>query len=112
LFDVLARQSLVAYVVHLLFLYGSPFTAGIVRFGRVFDMTEAFGIFLGIGVFTLAIAVLWDHYITSRALALALPGYKARLLRVVRRGPAVRAKVADPEALTAPDTKMESSSQL
>lgn len=89
LFDVLARQSLVAYVVHLLFLYGSPLTAGVVRFGRVFDLVEASGIFLGIGLFTLAVCVLWDHFITGGALRLALSRYRARLrsLWAARRAP-------------------------
>jgi hypothetical protein len=99
LFDVLARQSLVAYVVHLLFLYGSPLTAGVVRFGRVFDLLEATFIFLGIGVFTLAVCVLWDHYITSRALKAALSKQRARLQRLwaARRGPQpVASEVEEP----------------
>jgi hypothetical protein len=61
LFDVLARQSLVAYVTHLLVLYGTPFTTGLVRFGRVFSLSECAGIFALVLLYTLAISYLWEH---------------------------------------------------
>ncbi len=61
-FDVLSRQSLVAYVFHLLILYGNPFTAGLVRFGRIFELWEATLFFLAVALHTVSIAVLWEHF--------------------------------------------------
>jgi hypothetical protein len=100
LFDTLARQSLVAYVVHLLFLYGSPLTPGYVRFGRVLEMHEAFVIFVAIAVFTLAIAVLWDHFVTGRVLHQKLSLLRAGL---------GRARAARPTEAAAPESEIEAS---
>ncbi len=84
-FDVLSRQSLVAYVFHLLLLYGSPFTVGLVRFGRVFELWEATLFFLAVAVHTISIAVLWEHFQPA-----SLP---RRLLQKLRRlAPRVRVR--------------------
>lgn len=77
-FDVLSRQSLVAYVFHLLLLYGSPFTVGLVRFGRSFGLWESTLFFLAVALHTVSIAVLWEHYQPA-----SLPG---RLIQRVRAG--------------------------
>jgi hypothetical protein len=62
LFDVLSRQSLVAYVTHLLVLYGTPLTTGLVRLGRVLELGEATLAFACIAFYTLAIALLWERF--------------------------------------------------
>jgi len=64
-FGVLSRQSLVAYVTHLLILYGTPFTAGLVKLGTSLSLIEASVTFVFVLCLTTAISVLWDHFITS-----------------------------------------------
>jgi uncharacterized membrane protein len=68
-FDALARQSLVAYVAHLLLLYGSPVTTGLACLGRVFDLRESAAIFVCVALHTLAISYLWEHLRPMRWLA-------------------------------------------
>jgi hypothetical protein len=69
LLDVLARQSLVAYVVHLFWLYGSPLTDGLVRLGRCFSLGEALAIFTAVALHTTAVTLVWDRYPPERVLA-------------------------------------------
>jgi len=68
IFGVLSRQSLVAYVTHLLILYGTPFTAGLIRLGTTLSLLEASVTFLFVLCLTTAISVLWDHFVTSGVL--------------------------------------------
>ncbi len=79
LFDVLSRQSLVAYVTHLFVIYGSPFTVGLIRFGRVFDLVESSLLFAWVALYTLAIAVLWDHVKPAELWARGLRRVRMRL---------------------------------
>jgi hypothetical protein len=97
-------------VVHLLFLYGSPLTAGVVRFGRVFDLLEASFIFLGIGLFTLAVCVLWDHYVTNRAWKGGASRVRARLRSLWAERRAPQPVAAEAEATPPQDPALESSS--
>lgn len=70
LFTALSKQSLVAYVTHLLVLYGSPFTIGLVFFGMTLGLGEASTVFAGVLAFTTAIALLWSEYVAKRGRAL------------------------------------------
>jgi hypothetical protein len=65
----LAKQSLVAYVVHLLALYGTPFTVGLVRLGTTLSMVSAALVVLGLLALTVLCALLWNEYVASGALA-------------------------------------------
>jgi uncharacterized membrane protein len=80
LFGALAKQSLVAYVTHLLVLYGSVFTIGLNRLGKL-ELIEAGATFACVLLFTTAIAVLWEHYVTSGRSGAAVRGSVRRLLR-------------------------------
>jgi uncharacterized membrane protein len=110
LFDVLSRQSLVAYVTHLLVLYGTPFTTGLTRFGRVFELGESSLIFAVVAFYTLAIAVLWEHLkpaeLVSRIVRrILLARRNARGLEVDRIGEGKGHRVSAPEQeLEAPST--------
>lgn len=66
-FGVLSKQSLVAYVTHLLVLYGSPFTKGLARVGTTLNLIEVSLVTLGVLLFTTSIAVIWNHGVTQRA---------------------------------------------
>ena len=104
LFDTLSRQSLVAYVTHLFVLYGTPFTAGIVRFGRVFDLREASVIFLGVATYTLAIAVLWDHFEPAQLLG--------RLMRKLSRPEVDRVGERERDRVVASEQELEPASTV
>lgn len=104
LFDVLSRQSLVAYVTHLLLLYGTPFTTGLVRCGRVFDLAEASVITLFIASYTLAIAVLWEH-VKPADLA-------ARALRRLRRREVDGVRESEGNHVAPPEQALQSSSTV
>lgn len=65
LFGTLARQSLVAYVAHLLMLYGSPLNRGLVRLGATLSLTQAFVSFGGVLALTILVTHLWEHFVTS-----------------------------------------------
>lgn len=91
LFGVISRQSLVAYVTHLLVLYGTPLTKGLAKLGTTLDMFEVSVTTFFVLLFTTAIAVIWDHAITQRALTrwvarLARRVPVARLFQVNRVG--------------------------
>lgn len=76
---VLAKHSLVAYVVHLMLLYGTPWNAGLARRGAVFDAAEtsgAFGWVLGV---TLAATFAWEWWQGSGGLCARLSAWRARL---------------------------------
>jgi uncharacterized membrane protein len=68
-FTKIAKQSLVAYVAHLLMLYGSPVTVGLVRLGQTLDVPQGVVVFSLVMIATTVIALLWDRYVTSGALA-------------------------------------------
>jgi len=91
-FGVLSRQSLVAYVTHLLVLYGTPITVGLIRLGAGLNLVEAALMFLFVLCLTTAISVLWDHFVTSGLLRgrlerLASGMFVAAVRRVDRLGP-------------------------
>jgi acyltransferase len=67
-FDRLAKQSLVAYVVHLLMLYGSPVTVGLVRLGPTLDVARGLVVFALVMAATTVLALVWDRVVTSGAL--------------------------------------------
>jgi uncharacterized membrane protein len=69
LFSALSKHSLLAYVTHLLVIYGTPLTIGLVRLGQTLDKTEVFVTTLYVIAFTTAIAVLWSHYGSSGELS-------------------------------------------
>jgi uncharacterized membrane protein len=71
-FTRIAKQSLVAYVVHLLMLYGSPVTVGLVRLKQTLDVPQGIVVFSLVMIATTLIAMLWDRYVTSGALAALL----------------------------------------
>jgi hypothetical protein len=62
----LSRQSLVAYVVHLLLLYGTLFTPGLKRLGTL-ELGAAGAVFGGVLLVTTAAAVLWDRSLAPSA---------------------------------------------
>jgi uncharacterized membrane protein len=84
-FTKLSKQSLVAYVVHLLMLYGSPFTVGLVRIKQTLDVRQGTVVFALVMTATTVIALIWDRYVTSGALGRAL----SRSARRVFPGPAL-----------------------
>jgi hypothetical protein len=102
LFDTLSRQSLVAYVVHLLVLYGSPVSSGLVRTGRVYDLWEGSLVFAGIALFTLSITVLWEHYSPAELLARLVRGSARSHWAVARRGGTEVHRVGEGEGLRVP----------
>jgi acyltransferase len=61
LLSVLARNSLVAYVAHLLVLYGTVFTPGLVQFLRDSTMAVACLVSLGLIAFICALAWSWQR---------------------------------------------------
>jgi hypothetical protein len=64
-FGMLSRQSLVAYVVHLSVIYGTPYTVGLVRLGQTLTIPEAIVTVLVLLAFTQLTIVLWDRYVTA-----------------------------------------------
>lgn len=62
---VIARQSLVAYVVHLLVLYGSPLNTSLAKLGPTLELWEASAIASGLLLFTVAVSAIWDQAITQ-----------------------------------------------
>jgi uncharacterized membrane protein len=91
LFSALSKHSLLAYVTHLLLLYGTPFTVGLVRLGTTLDKPAAVATTLYVIAFTTAVAVLWEHYLTQGALARRLSalfgGYHVEPARTTTRLP-------------------------
>ncbi len=75
IFGVLSRQSLVAYVTHLLILYGTPFTVGLIKLGPSLSLAEASVTFLFVLCLTTAISILWDHFVTSGVMRQRLDGF-------------------------------------
>lgn len=67
-FGVISRQSLVAYVVHLLVLYGSPLNKSLAKVGPTLDLREVSAVASGLLLFTVATSVVWDRAITRGAL--------------------------------------------
>ena len=59
--DALARGSLVAYVAHLLVLYGSPITSGLVHLGQTLDLLEASAVSFLLCVLTTLIVLGWQR---------------------------------------------------
>jgi hypothetical protein len=57
----LSRRSLIAYVTHLLVLYGTPLSPNLVhRIGRTLSLPQATATFAAIMALTVAVAYLWD----------------------------------------------------
>jgi acyltransferase len=65
----LAKQSLVAYVVHLLALYGTPLTVGLVRLGTTLSMAQALSVVVALWALTVLVALLWERYLAPVTLA-------------------------------------------
>jgi hypothetical protein len=61
LLSALSQESLVAYVTHLLVLYGTPLTLGLVHGGPRFSILEASAISLALVLFTLGVVLLWQR---------------------------------------------------
>ncbi len=58
---ILSRRSLIAYVTHLLVLYGTPLSPNLVhRIGRTLSLPQATVIFATIMALTVAVAYAWD----------------------------------------------------
>jgi uncharacterized membrane protein len=75
----LARHSLIAYVVHLVVLYGTPFHAGLVRNAADYDLREttlALAAVLGI---TFTSVLLWQHLSSTRVRKVDRVGERERL---------------------------------
>ncbi|MET0283672.1 MAG: hypothetical protein ABW352_04360, partial [Polyangiales bacterium] len=67
----LARQSLVAFVVHLLLLYGTPFSPSLNRhFGLKLDALGVTLVFAAVMGLTLLAVRLWDSGFKERGLSL------------------------------------------
>lgn len=79
LLGALSRHSLVAYVAHLLVLYGTPVTIGLKFLGPSLDKLSASAISLYLIIFTTAIAVLFQHFVASGALARGLSSTLVRM---------------------------------
>jgi uncharacterized membrane protein len=59
---LLARQSLVAYVTHLLLLYGTPFTPSLVRYhGGELDLLQTSGVFMLVLTGTVLASYAWSR---------------------------------------------------
>lgn len=74
---LLARHSLVAYVVHLLLLYGTPFSKGLARTGASWDPLETWVAFIWVLGVTLACVWAWPRLLrfsASRAVRELWPG--------------------------------------
>jgi hypothetical protein len=61
----LSRHSLVAYVAHLLVLYGTPFSAGLVYSIAGLELAQGALCFAAVMLFTLSITFLWEHFVSS-----------------------------------------------
>lgn len=57
----LSQHSLVAYVVHLLVLYGTPFTTGLIHYGATLSLLQTSCISLLLIVFTVGSVLLWQR---------------------------------------------------
>ena len=57
----LSQESLVAYVAHLLVLYGTPLTLGLVHGGPRFSIAAASAISLALVLFTLGVVLVWQR---------------------------------------------------
>lgn len=60
-FDALARGSLVAYVAHLLMLYGSPFTTGLICLGQTLHLIEASAVSVALCLLTTLFVIAWQR---------------------------------------------------
>ncbi len=76
----LSRQSLVAYVFHLLVLYGTPFTASLVRLRATLSLGHTFAIFVALVGLTMLTTRLWERYVTSGIASAALRRVSSRAL--------------------------------
>lgn len=77
LFNALSKSSLVAYVAHLLMLYGSPFTLGLVHLGATLSLGEASAIAFGLTLLTSLIALTFQRVLgtsAARAAPVLRPG--------------------------------------
>jgi hypothetical protein len=80
---LLARRALVAYVAHLLLLYGTPFTTGLARRGARFDVAETLGALAYVFAVTVALVLVWDRYVATGPLSSRLHAW--RLKRAAQR---------------------------
>jgi hypothetical protein len=64
----LAKHSLVAYVLHLMLLYGTPWSAGLARAGATADLAETSTAFTCVLCLTIAGVLAWDHWQLSGGL--------------------------------------------
>jgi surface polysaccharide O-acyltransferase-like enzyme len=70
---VLARRSLIAYVVHSLILYGTPFSPGLNRLGKSLSLIEASAVFALVLAATIWAARLWDRVERTRWISAVAP---------------------------------------
>jgi len=61
LLTTLSHRSLVAYVAHLLVLYGTPITLGLVHGGPTLSIAQASWVSAGLIAFTIAVVLVWEH---------------------------------------------------
>jgi hypothetical protein len=79
--ELLARHSLVAFVVHLLLLYGTPFTPSLQRrYGLALDAFEVSAVFAAIMLATLLAVRAWSSLLDERRLD---PGWVRALLTLL-----------------------------
>ncbi|MEY4577341.1 MAG: hypothetical protein RL701_2044 [Pseudomonadota bacterium] len=73
LLSAISRHSLVAYVAHLLVLYGTPFTSGLTHDGPTLSIWQASAVSALLIAFTLGIVLAWQHSQRVRALPVTKP---------------------------------------
>jgi hypothetical protein len=75
---VLAAHSLVAYVVHLVLLYGTPWNAGLARGGAIYDFAETSAAFACVLSITVAATLAWEYWRASGGLGERLSAWRAQ----------------------------------
>jgi uncharacterized membrane protein len=75
---VLAKHSLVAYVVHLVLLYGTPWNAGLARSGAIFDFAETSAALACVLSVTVAATFAWERWQGSGGLRERLSAWRAQ----------------------------------
>jgi uncharacterized membrane protein len=93
--DALARGSLVAYVAHLLVLYGSPFTTGLIHVGKTLDRVEAGMLSFLLCVLTTLIVVAWQRYASLDSVFRVLFGRRRREIKRIAEGEGLDARSAE-----------------
>jgi len=67
----LAKHSLVAYVVHLMLLYGTPWNAGLAHEGASCGVIETCAVFSGVLCVTLVVTLAWERWFARATQRLA-----------------------------------------